>query len=208
MQLERLEEVWRSQHSVSVDTGWLLRMLRRSHRNFRATIIWRDLREVGAAWICAAFFVYLGVTSHLWSWLVLTTLTAGVGLFMLIDRLWRRATSADRSDSLADCARGSLAEVNHQAWLLRNVFWWYLLPPGIGLAAVAAEMAYQLWQRSGGLLLSAALAVCFCLIVVVVDVFIYRINQRTVRDGLEPRVRELEDLLNSLQETHADSPPD
>jgi predicted membrane metal-binding protein len=126
----------------------------------------------------------------------------------MIDRLWCRAAASAKSESLADCAKISLAEVRHQIWLLKNVFWWYLLPPGIGLAVVGIDTAYQLWLRSGSLLLSNAVAVCFFLVVVVVDVFIYRLNQRTVRNGLEPRVRELESMLSSFDETHTDLSPD
>jgi hypothetical protein len=208
MQFEKLQKAWQSQRRVSIDTGVLLRMLRRDRRGFRSMIIRRDAGEVGAALFCAAFFVYVGVTRSQWSWLVLAFLTAGVGVFMLIDRFWHRADVAAKGGSLADSARSSLAEVRHQVWLLKNIFWWYLLPPGIGLAVVGAEMAYQLWLLSGSLLPSVTVAALLYLIVVVVDVFIYRLNQRAVRDGLEPRVRELESLLSSFEETHTDLSPD
>lgn len=208
MQLEQLQKIWQSQRRVSVDTESLLRILRRNHRDFRSMIICRDVREVGTALLCAAFFVYIGVASSQWSWLALAFLTAGVGLFMLIDRLWHRSASAAKGGPLADCARSSLANVNHQIWLLKNVFWWYLLPPGIGMAIVFAEMAYQFWQLSGNLLISTAVAVWTYLVIVAVYVIIYRLNQRAVRDELEPRVRELESLLSSFEETHADSSPD
>ena len=30
------------------------------------------------------------------------------------------------------------AEIDHQIWLLRNVLWWYLLPPGLAMPQVKA----------------------------------------------------------------------
>jgi len=208
MQIEQLQKAWQSQRRVSVDTDSLLRMLRRDRRGFRSMIIRRDVIEVGILLPCAAYFVYTGVTRSQWSWLVLAFLTAGVGVFMLIDRLWHRSAFAVKGGSLADSARSSLAEVNHQIWLLKNIFWWYLLPPGIGMALVGAETAYQAWQLSGSLLTGVAFTMIFYLGVVAVYVFIYWLNQRAVRNELEPRMRELEDLLRNLQEPDADASSD
>jgi hypothetical protein len=80
--------------------------------------------------------------------------------------------------------------------LLRNVLWWGLLPLAIPLLAFFGQVTWQ--ERAGGwwaaLFLWAAVA-----LVAVVFAVVYRMNQDVVRAKLEPRRRELEALLMSLE---------
>src|SRR5205814_272176 len=91
----------------------------------------------------------------------------------------------------------SLAQVEHQIWLLRNIFWWYLLPP---FAAMTIFPAHRAWQsRDDGLpALAEFAAVAF--VFALVAWFIYWLNQYAVRKDLEPRRKELQTLLKSLNE--------
>jgi len=91
----------------------------------------------------------------------------------------------------------SRIEVEHQIWLLRNIFWWHLLPPG---AALTIFPAHRTWQsRSDGLPALAEL-VAIALVFALVGLVLYGSNQRAVRKELEPRRNELQTLLRSLDE--------
>jgi hypothetical protein len=51
--------------------------------------------------------------------------------------------AARQRPSLRSSIERSLAQVEHQIWLLRNIFWWYLMPPG---AAMTIWLAHFAWQ--------------------------------------------------------------
>ena len=98
-------------------------------------------------------------------------------------------------------ARGAFAaQVDHQIWLLSNVFWWYLLPLALPMFAFFAQGAWE--NRAGGWLMVLTLALVTG-IVGAVFAFIYWLNRTAVRSGLTPRRRELETLLRALE----DEPP-
>ena len=94
----------------------------------------------------------------------------------------------------------SLAQVEHQIWLLRNVFWWYLLPFTLAILAFFAQVA---WQRSHALwtfLLALAPGAVFLLLIYGV---LYYLNQYAVRRDLVPRRDELLALCASLGDESA-----
>ncbi len=101
---------------------------------------------------------------------------------------------SEPGDPLLESVEESLTQVEHQIWLLRNVFWWYLLPPAISLSAFFAHvilLASQDWLEAlGGAGLFVFLFALYY--------FVYYLNQRAVRLQLEPRRQELVTLLASL----------
>jgi thiosulfate reductase cytochrome b subunit len=88
-----------------------------------------------------------------------------------------------------------LIQVKHQIWLLRNVFWWYLLPFQVGIGALICSVSWQ--ARLAGLTVIMGLA-GFALVCGLLGWGVYRLNQSAVRTTLEPRRQELETLLSSL----------
>jgi hypothetical protein len=93
-----------------------------------------------------------------------------------------------------------MAQVEHQIWLLRHVLWWGLLPLAFSVLPFVGQVAWQ--GRSGGwgtaLVVSSVVA-----FVVIVFAGVYWLNQYAVRCELEPRRRELETLLISLEDETA-----
>jgi len=89
----------------------------------------------------------------------------------------------------------SLTQVEHQIWLLSNVFWWYLLPFTISILAFFGHVTWQAsknWLEAlggGGPLFAFLLAIFY---------FVDYINQHAVRTQLEPRRQELLALLANL----------
>ena len=51
-----------------------------------------------------------------------------VGGVILMDRERHPQMPGDPSKPLVESVKKSLTQVEHQVWLLRNVFWWCLLP--------------------------------------------------------------------------------
>jgi drug/metabolite transporter (DMT)-like permease len=197
--LDDLQKTWQSQPAarVRVAPEALLAELRHNQRNFKLMIFWRDFREVLAAAAMTVFFAYQGFDKG-WSWYLLAGACLWVGGFILVDRYRRRGRAASFGDSMLGCVEASLEAVEHQIWLLRNVLWWYLLPPGIAMAVVLVHMGMQPddlpWIRWIGLgIVGVICAAAY--------VFVYWLNQWAVRTELEPRRQELlavrENLLKS-----------
>jgi len=190
MSLDVLQQTWQSQKvaRIRVEPEMMFRELRRNQRKMKATLFWRDFREVFVAGALAVFFTVRGVRDGSWPWLVLVSGCLWVGGFILVDRFRRRGLAASFGDSLMGCVNASLNELRHQIWLLKNVFWWYLLPLAIGLAVEFIEAAItgggSAWERIVGLIWRIG----FCALVFA---GVYWINQVAVRKQLEPRRQEL-----------------
>ena len=205
MNPDELKQAWQTQMSqgrLTMDADALLQEARHKERSFRRIIFWRDVREVGVAGLLAMVLLGFGITHRDWSisWclLVLAVLLMGVAVFMVVDRLRQRRRRPSFSEPLLAWVEESLAQINHQIWLLKNVFWWYLLPPGVGMILLYGQVSWSLveaglwrlkdlWGPLGGVLVFWG---------------IYWLNQNCVRKDLEPRHRELEALLQSLNDTN------
>ncbi|MDB6119791.1 MAG: hypothetical protein JWO08_3572 [Verrucomicrobiaceae bacterium] len=199
MSFEELQKSWQAQapaRKISIDADLLLKEVRRNQSQFRTTIFWRDFREVGVAACMIICFLYHGVRHHDWSNFLVVAACAWVGAFMLIDRLAQRKKTPLNQDPLKACIEASHAQVSHQIWLLRNVFWWYLLP-------IAAAILLPMWWTAlhkgptGTHLSAFVLRTTFFM--VCLNWGIYRLNQNAVKKGLEPRRKELETMLAGLQ---------
>lgn len=204
MNPDNLRETWKTQSSqtrLAIDAELLLQEVRRNQRSFARTIFWRDVREVGVALALVPPWIYLGIRLTLpWAWYSIIPALLWAAGFMLVDRKRHNREPPDPGEPLRRHVEHSLAQIMHQIWLLKNVFWWYLLPLVVPMLAFLGQVAWN--TRSKGW--SAAFAMTFMVAVVAtVLVFVYWINQYAVRNDLEPRRRELEALLTSLE----DEPP-
>src|SRR5271165_6454774 len=94
MNFEELQKAWQSQGpgtNVLINADGLLKEVRRNQQQFRMTIFWRDVREVGVAFLLTVFFLYQGMRHHDWTDAVLALACFGVGTFMVVDRLLQRS---------------------------------------------------------------------------------------------------------------------
>ena len=194
MNFEDLQKAWQTQDTgakVTINTDVLLKEVRRNQQQFWRTIAWRDLREVGVAFLLTWYFLRRGLHHHDWTDSLLAIACFGVGLSMGIDRCLQRKKMPVKSDSLRNCVIASLHQVNHQIWLLKNVFWWYLLPIAIPLAISAGV---KMWhgRHSSAALIGGCVYILFCTLL---NWFLYWLNQFAVKKSLTPRRLELETLL-------------
>jgi len=204
MEADELQRVWQSQErgrQITVDADLVLKLVRRNYRNLQYMIFWRDVREVGAVTIVAAFFVYRGALSHAWPCFAMAALCAFVGLFLLGDRLrlkWKRPTP---DETLVAWTETSLAEVEHQIWLLKNVLWWYLLPFWIGCVLAVGYCGVLAWgaQEEGWGWRTGVYPAGYVLAFTAFCYGVYRLNQYAIRTELQPRKQELQTLLENLK---------
>ncbi len=199
MNPDELKAVWQSQTAprrLTIDADVLLQQLRRNQKDFEALIFWRDLKEVGVAMVMLPVWIWLGRRYDLpWTWYLGIPAMLWIAGFMVLDRIRQKGREPRPSAALRECAEHSLAQVEHQIWLLRNVFWWYLLPPSVAVGAFFAQVAWM--ARDGGWKAGWIMTgvVAFS---VLVDWAIYWMNQTVVREELEPRQRELQALIGNL----------
>ena len=200
MNFEDFQKAWQAQNAgatVTINADALLKEVQRNRRNFGATIFWRDVREVAACLFMTVFFLSCGIRQRDWSLDFLALCCLAVGVFFVADRVIQHRKRPMKHDSLQDCLAESLREVRHQIWLLKNIFWWYLLPILVGIGAVVGS---KLWQQRHQVLTSLlGAAVIYLLVYGLVYAGVYWLNQYAVRKHLEPRRQELEALLASLK---------
>jgi len=201
MNPDDLKQAWQTQSSqtrLTIDAELLLKEVQRNQWHFTSTIFWRDVREVGTALLMVPLWFYLGVKLSLpWTWYLTVPVLVWVAGFMLADRMRHKRQPPASGEPLRQRVESSLAQVEHQIWLLRNVFWWYLLPIALPVLAFFGQMAWLV--RSGGWWTAPVVAL-LVLPAVIALAAAYRLNQDAVRSELEPRRQELETLLMSLQD--------
>ena len=205
MTFDELRKAWQSQSNfkLKIDSDMLLREVKRNKRNFESAIFWRDAREVGVGIVMFILFVYWGLKYEFWSLHMIALSIAFVVVFMVVDRILSYRRQPQCNDALLGCIKSSLRQVKHQIWLLKNVLWWYLLPPSIGIGIFILCCAFGVIKAVG--VANSAHHLVF-LLVYLVFLFllywgIYWLNQRAVRKELQPRRKELEELLNNLSDS-------
>ncbi len=201
MNPDSFKQAWQTQTSqtrLTINAELLLKEVRRNQRQFTATIFWRDVREVGVGLLMVPLWLYLGVKHSLpWTWYLAVPALLWIVGYMLADRVRHKRQPLEPGEPLHQHVESSLAQLEHQIWLLQNVLWWCLLPLIGPLLAFLGQVAWEV--RTGGwwtaLLLAGEVA-----FVVIVFAGVYWLNQIAVRSELGPRRQELEALLRSLKD--------
>jgi hypothetical protein len=191
-----------SASKLTIDSDMLIREVKRNKEAFESSIFWRDFREVAVSIVMVGWFLYSAIKSkdNIWiagSLVVVAISMLYVAAFFVVDRRLQRKKEPIHANSLMACIESSLTQVNHQIWLLKNVFWWYLLPPAVGLAVFFSVTTWNLCKAlpAGQVLPLFGLILLFVLLV-----FwgVYWLNQYGVRRELMPRKEELEQMLKSI----------
>lgn len=206
MNPDEFKQAWQretSQTRLTIDADLLLKEVRRNQQAFAATIFWRDVREVGTSLLMVPVWIYLGLKFSLpWTWFLALPSLLWIAGYMLTDRMRQKRQSHEQAEPLRQSVQHSLTQVDHQIRLLRRVLWWYLLPLALPILAYCVQVMWR--ERSGGWLtvLVGSVVLAFVLLVFA---GVYWLNQYAVGAELEPRRRELETLLTSLDDEPSDS---
>jgi hypothetical protein len=201
MSPDDFQQAWQASslhERATIDADLLLKEVQRNQQQFAYTILARDIREVGVALILIPVWLYLGARLPLpWTWYLVIPGLIWIAAFMVVDRRRHNQRPPEPDGPLRGQIKHSLAQVEHQIWLLRNVFWWYILPIAIPCLAFFVHNTWRIRLLGW----NAALSFLFCVAFLSgVTVFVYWLNQKAVRSGLEPRRQELAALLSSLND--------
>lgn len=204
MTFDELQKNWQHHESgyhVSIDSEMLLKEVKRNKESFKATIFWRDVREIGVAIPLFIYFLYVGLKEYEWPLLLIALGVLFVAVFMIVDRISQRRKQPKRDETLMGCIESSQAEIEHQIWLLKNVFWWYLLPPVIGMVVSISGVVLSIIRGFSGKWSMLALVVVLGCSAVAAFILrgVYLLNQKAVCKELVPRREELEGLAGSLK---------
>ncbi|MEZ6124196.1 MAG: serine hydrolase domain-containing protein [Planctomycetaceae bacterium] len=200
MDFDKYQQAWKSaadQPQVRINTELLAKAVRKSHSGFQSTINWRDIREVGVSILLLIYWVYKGLTTSMpWTWWLTVPALIWVAGYILVDRRRHPQRASGPGEPLSFYAREALAQVEHQILLLRNVFWWYLLPLAIPLMAFFLQVS---WNTSADWRDFSRQAAFWTLLTLVIYGGIYWVNQLAVRKQLEPRRQDLLKLIAGLE---------
>jgi hypothetical protein len=200
MSLDKYQQAWKaegSQVSLKFEPDLLAKDALHAHESFRSMIFWRDVREVGTSFVMIPIWIVMGIVMSLpWTWYLTVPVLIWIAGFMLLDRRRHPQRPSDPGESLLFLVKESLSQVEHQIWLLRNVFWWYLLPPSISLMVFSIHVA---WETSGSWLGTVLISGLLGIFLLLVYGWIYQLNQSAVLKQLQPRRDDLLKLMNSLE---------
>lgn len=204
---DEFQQAWQAdsaQTRVIIDADLLREEVQRDQRQFNTMISYRDFGEVGVAIVMIPIWFVMGYMLDLpWAWYLSVPVFLWIAGFMLLYRR-RHQPEPDKSEGplLQQCVQRSLAEVEQQIWLLKNILWWYLLPPTLSITAFFAQISWQ--SREGGWLTALLFFVLLEGFVLALYGWIYVLNQRVVREQLLPRREELQKLRASLEQETTD----
>ena len=202
MNFEQLQNQWQQQEEkgmIVINTDVLLKEVQRNKKQFDSMIFWRDVREVGTAFVMIPVFTWFAIHDNALTLLFPAAACLFVAAYMIIKRMRfkKEHPYSVHNATLAECVVNSLAHVNYQIWLLRNVFWWYLLPFILGISIFWIWVA---WIARDSMFALLFIAGCF-IFMFLTDLWVYKLNQKAVAEELQPRKDELEALLNSINDS-------
>lgn len=200
MKLDQYQRAWRADTArtrVTIDPELVAKEVQRSQSNFRSMIFWRDVREVGISLVMIPIWFVMGIAMSLPStWYLTIPALIWVSGFILVDRRRHPQRSSDPGEPLVYYVKEALTQVEHQIWLLRNVFWWYLLPFCLSIMAFFLHVSWNTSRGRFGFVLSATFWGLFLLVIYGA---VYLLNQFVVRKQLQPRRRDLLKLVANLE---------
>jgi len=198
MTFDELQNKWQSQKSkckLNIEADLLVKVVKRNKQSFEALVFWRDFREAGVAFVLVFVFMYFGLKTNSWSTIIMAVMCLFVGGSIIVDRVVQKRRRHNYNDSLKDCVADSLAQITHQIWGLKNVFWWYLLPILIGAGLMTCEIGWYLRENSEQFWSHIFTSIATWALL---GYGIYAINQWVVRTELVPRQKELQELLDAI----------
>ena len=200
MSLDKYQQAWKaeaSQVQVTFDTDALSKHVQQSHEAFRSMIFRRHVGVGGASLSLIPVCVAMGIVRALpWTWYLSVPLLLWIAGFMLVTLRHYSQRQIEPGEPLLFCAKESLAQVEHQIWLMQSSFYWNLLPTVVCVMAYFIHESWEMTHSWCGFIIVAVIPLVF---LILVYRWIYRMNQLAVRKELEPRRSDLRKLIASLE---------
>ena len=209
MNFEDFVKAWQCQPGAKLtvaDPEAAVRELRlHEYRTNRAYLILAGLEAV-----MVPLFLFFAIWFHDWADYLMAFVCFFICVFTLVDRwLQHRRRSVTTNETLASCIQSSLSQVNYEISRYKSVFWWYLLPLDLGFTACAVSWCWGLsGHQSAWIIVLGMIPVAIWLLGCgLISWFTYWLHQRGIIKRLEPRRKELEELLASLNENPSTAAP-
>ena len=193
MNASELKRLWQKQQSIELTPEKIARItatVNTLDRTFRREILWRDLREIAAGLVAAAFFGLVGQTWFRW-------LAVAGCLFVVAWIIGSRITIRRPREmpSVTGRLHQMIRETEMQIGLTRSVLWWYLLPCAVAIFAMVLDK-----EKSSPRDFNLSFHLVFLSVGGALFAAIYWLNQRAVRQKLVPRRAKLCHALAELSE--------
>ena len=195
---DELKKLWQQQplRKPDVSPEQLVSAMQTQTSQLRRILDARDVRElVACAFVVIVFgvfyfTVYRTPISRLGDLIVI-----GSSIFVAWKLVYtrRKTPPAPPLATLVESLQAELNAVRAQSRLLGSILWWYLLPLGVGILVCT-------WGSAHGGLAENIGKIVYTILVVALNVFIYRLNQRARAKQLLPVEVQLESLIR-LAET-------
>jgi len=206
MNFEDLRNLWKQESvsAVGIAGDELWAEVRKDSHKFSRMIFWRDLREIAASLVVAFVFgkvawdAYLEGDPSLPAWIA-AVIPLLVGVFFMVDRIYMRMNSKPKGESLLIELDRSIREVNHQIWLLRNVWWWYIIPLSISSFLLGLQIVLY-GPETMPVFVKWIVGALVLLPIGFVDWWVWKLNQKAVEKELNPRLEQLQEKRDSLNE--------
>jgi len=144
--------------SLPTDLGPFADSVATAHRKEQRRLLWLNFREVVPSFALAAVFLVLTSEAGRPRALQAAALIyALIGCFILLSSIRHHRADGRWGASIRDQIDRRLAQLNHRAWMYRNLAWWYFLPLTIGFGLVLFGFGIEESGVSGAIVLAVHL---------------------------------------------------
>lgn len=211
MQFEDMKTFWDEQNSellFAIDKTALQKQIEGDTRKTYRRIFIRDTTEVGACFLLAGIYGYKAISVLLESgshwietsrYIISIALALFVASTFIIGRRRQTKKEAQFDNTILGELNRMLSQTGYQVWLLKSVFWWYLLPLG-----TAALLTIQLQFDIINFVISSKEPIeatpfwGYAIMIGIMYSLIYWLNQRAIRKQLLPQQKAYESLKQKL----------
>ena len=188
-----LKDIWKKAGNtgIEISAGKMIDAMKERMRKFDRIIRRRNRREVAAGVVViAAFSVMAFVFSP-----VLVKIGAVIVVLSSLYIIYKILKHHPRKDEASinipvrAFLQNEIIKIDREISLLKNVLWWYILPPLTGMLLMIAGEEKSMTQK-----------IIRIAITVLIGAIVYFLNQHAVKKDLEPMKKDLEENLKQLEE--------
>jgi hypothetical protein len=200
---DALKKLWQQQplRNPALSPAQVMSAMQNKTTQLRRTVLARDVRELLACVVLGVIFGIYFFTNRAPVARLGDLIVIGSSIFIAWKLVHARRTTppAPPGAAIVESLRAELNSVRTQSRLLGSVLWWYLLPLTVG------ELVFIWGGRVNAPPGMALVNIAVTLMVIAVNVYVYRLNKLARSKQLLPVERQLESLLRSAE---TGEPPD
>jgi len=189
---QELKNIWKgasTQELVKLNHDKLILEMEQKHKTQEQMIKNRDRREILVAIMLIPFFLGIGI--------IHSALLTKIGAFLMVPVLGfiiykLKAVKKYKPNDVNTSTQSYLEKLKiyytMEMDLLKDVLYWYLIPPGICITLITFGMSYSAWGKG-----------IYLVVVIVLYTWVYFMNQKAVRIRYEPLLKSIEENLLALK---------